>query len=622
MGWFLALIYGNGFEVQKLALVFPIIAIGALLCVRGQVFDFRVMAVLLVGVGYFLIRALRSEVPDIARRDVLLISSAFLSILVGSATMRFSICRSLFMGVLLLGFLMQSWASGIQLFDDMSWSFLRGERSLDKISGTFYSRNSLAGFLEMSVPLFLLFALERRKLSWLWAAPVVVGVVLCFLTEARGGFLAMLGAIGLICGVKFLNALKSQKSAGSSKVVKLALLSAFGVVTAVVLVVLFIRLQDSRGGVDVSIGNFQDRLAMAGIAFGIWEQNPFWGAGGDSFSYLFVKEFEGLPSWYGNALMAHNEYLQVLADYGLVGLLSLGLLVGFGAFFLARALWLNAATLSWPVLGALAVLVAELIRGIVDFNLHVLPNLILFSFVFGAGLALAAPRKVGPTFRRTGAVVTYSSVCVVVLLALFSVRAELRASPKFIRYQSEKFEMGFASEEALRELVIAAPEFKISRLLARSSMARSLQEPEDTELAQVAREDWARVVKLHPRDSEALSNYARMLDENQQFEEAEGFHLEAIRAAVRRELNYGVLYSFGNHLIRRGSQALDARKPEAALGYYLEAQEVLQLSYDMQYRRDLNRVLSAELAARIEFLEGARISPEPPQLRDWRSLID
>jgi O-antigen ligase len=88
---------------------------------------------------------------------------------------------------------------------------------------------------------------------------------------------------------------------------------------------------------------------------------------------------------------AHNDYLQVLVEFGIVGFLA-------GLVFLLRLLWkaIRAATYSYSVDGrylAIACVgsITILLHSLVDFNMYVPANSMLFAWV--AGLAAVHLRK-------------------------------------------------------------------------------------------------------------------------------------------------------------------------------------------------------------------------------------
>ncbi len=91
-----------------------------------------------------------------------------------------------------------------------------------------------------------------------------------------------------------------------------------------------------------------------------------------------------LPHWssteYSTLLYAHNDYLQVLADAGVVGALLAILLVGVVGVALARSIHITDPGLRGVALGAGVGCIGLLMHSVVDFNLQIPANAIAFLF--------------------------------------------------------------------------------------------------------------------------------------------------------------------------------------------------------------------------------------------------
>ncbi len=393
-GWMLVLIglavatcIGNGTELPRLAFVVPFIALGAPLCMIGSprtgLCYFSGLVIL--GAYYFLWRGFSSPVWDLARRDILLVSFGALSFVSSREALRYRMGRTLLFVMLFILFVGHLVVSCFQLLD-VEFSFLRGVRADQKgVSGFFYHRNYLAGFLEIAVPFLFAVTLVTKKKALRLSGSILLCLasLLCFVTNSRGGFVVMGIAMAIVFFVRrFQN--PTDKKLGTGKFLML-----IGSILSVVAVgwVLFSRIVENRGGIQASGSALEVRLKMAGVASEIWLNNPVFGAGAESYSYQFPKFFSGL-SWYGDAQMAHSDFLQVLSDYGLVGLVFVLLLISSLGVNLLRKVDVEDGALSWLRLSAGGVLIGESIRSAFDFNLHLAPNLILFAIVLGGGVSL------------------------------------------------------------------------------------------------------------------------------------------------------------------------------------------------------------------------------------------
>lgn len=125
------------------------------------------------------------------------------------------------------------------------------------------------------------------------------------------------------------------------------------------------------------------RLEIWHAALAQHAQSPLVGAGSRMFYDGSIQyRSEKLPAYAGEALFAHNEYLQMLADYGWIGLSLLGLVIllhlwnglTFLHWFTTHRFLQTGRVLSNNLalsLGALAALVAMLIHAFFEFQFHV-----------------------------------------------------------------------------------------------------------------------------------------------------------------------------------------------------------------------------------------------------------
>jgi hypothetical protein len=143
-------------------------------------------------------------------------------------------------------------------------------------------------------------------------------------------------------------------------------------------------------------GNIIDRknmrLELWRAAVLQWEMRPFLGTGGGTYRF-YGRQFRAVEVQ-NDPVDVHNDYLHLLAEYGIVGfagfLLFLAVHVrrgvkGFRHFAesakqsgmrpLSNRLALN--------IGALCALAAYLVHSALDFNLHIPANALLMAFVFG-----------------------------------------------------------------------------------------------------------------------------------------------------------------------------------------------------------------------------------------------
>ena len=649
LGWLVALVglvyaatIATGSELTRLALLIPFLAVGSILCVvfGPRRNDVWVLLGIALVAGYLLVRGGLSPVWDLARRDLFLILAGGLGYLAASSALQLKSGRALFLGVIVLLVIGNAWVAFYQWRVDEAYAFLRSDRVDTKgVSGFYYHRNYLAGFLEIACPILLAASLSKNlwlgRLSLL--VPLLLGLFVCFLSNSRSGF----GATVLACLVVFL----VQCFKGGARVERKA---QFGGLKLVAVVLFSLALMvggqhflsvilENRGGSEAAEDSVTGRLQMAGLAIDLWNENPLWGMGAESYSYLFPKYFSGLEDRVGNAQMAHSEYLQLLTDYGAVGLFAVVFLIGTMAFLILRGSEdVDGKVLEtevggwWLESAAVGVLVAEVLRAAIDFNLHIAPNLTLFAIVIAGGVSARG----GITSDKEGSgkggnLLSCLSRALAVALAIGGSGYGLRAGWNEVSLAREWVAIevmrakGQNDKNALRSFSQKAPSFRILREIARSSMTAALQ-PEDSREGDfgLAAADWHKVVERHPMDGESLANYARCLDQLGEFDVAERYHARALEAVGRRENKYGVVHGVGWHLVRRANRAAQERRPGEALYLYLEAEEAFLESENRRFSKaKYNRPAIRLVKSRIEFFEGARINPEPVEILDWRSQL-
>ncbi len=249
-----------------------------------------------------------------------------------------------------------------------------------RASGTYISPNHLAGWLEMLLPLALTYTLVGRgramtKIFLGYAALVMIGGIA--VTGSRGSWVACaLALLALFAVLLFQRAYRLP-----------AALLLLGLLGAGAWAVSQTRLFHSRdnqtivgGRVDLDV-----RLVLWETAWHMWRDHPWLGVGPGHYDHRYrtyrPSAVQLQPDY------AHNDYLNLLADWGLVGTAIVGLgLVALGVGIVK--IWkhvrrsenefgLSLSNKFAFVLGATTGLLALFIHALVDFNLQIPANAIL-----------------------------------------------------------------------------------------------------------------------------------------------------------------------------------------------------------------------------------------------------
>lgn len=239
--------------------------------------------------------------------------------------------------------------------------------------GSFVNRHNFAAFIEMSlaIPLGLIFtgAITKDKRLLYITAVALMGVSL-LLSGSRGGLIAFLAE------VTFLVLLTTGMKSRSSLLLKFALVALL--LIAVVGGAIFVgetsltRVAETTATNDVTTG----RSNIWRVTLGVIKANLPFGAGFGAFGVAYTPHDS--MSGLARVEQAHNDYLQVLADAGLIGLV-IGLFFLFCIFVLGRdAVSIRNSYRRGIAFGALAGIFAILVHSIFDFVLHTTAVSVLF----------------------------------------------------------------------------------------------------------------------------------------------------------------------------------------------------------------------------------------------------
>jgi O-antigen ligase len=251
-------------------------------------------------------------------------------------------------------------------------------------SGTYISRNHLGGFLEMLLPLGLAYTLTSRlklvpKVLLGYASFVILAGIA--VTVSRGAYTSTVLAMVLFFGLLFLH----RNYRLPSYIFLWILLFAGAYFLPQSLPVLR-RIKPLLSGKVVERVEEDTRFSLWRAADQVWQENVWWGVGPGHFDYRF-REFRPVaiqlrPAW------AHNEYLNTLAEWGIVGTALVASALVLLAWGVRRTLPVMGGT---PrdlgaergsnkfalVLGSSVGLAAMLVHSAVDFNMHIPANAML-----------------------------------------------------------------------------------------------------------------------------------------------------------------------------------------------------------------------------------------------------
>jgi O-antigen ligase len=238
--------------------------------------------------------------------------------------------------------------------------------------GPYVNVNHFAGFVELTAPVglaLLAFHGVRRDLIPMTALLTVVPIAALIMTGSRGGILSLLFEIGLLA-LPAWNLRARKARAGAFAIVLLAAGALIAWLGAGKAMEKFTQLHPER----VTLAR---RWSMLKGSARIFLAHPVAGTGLGTLVVVYPR----YETMYDGRLVdhAHNDYLEMLADTGI-----LGGLCGFAFLFLLfrgafRRLESEQSHFSLAFhAGALVACAGILLHSFVDFNLHIPANLTLF----------------------------------------------------------------------------------------------------------------------------------------------------------------------------------------------------------------------------------------------------
>jgi O-antigen ligase len=262
------------------------------------------------------------------------------------------------------------------------------------IYGPYVNHNHYAGLMEMLIPVPLVFAFSRfgsQRERWIAASAAAFMAATIFLSGSRGGMIAFMVEMAIFLALAFRERQKQNTALllGAFLLVAIAMIAWTGGHEVKARIATFASNQHSDLATDIRLQIDRDILRMS-----MHRSLLGWGQG------TFADVYPQFRSFYTDSLVnaAHNDFLQVLAETGIVGF---GIMLWFLVITLRNALrksakWssnLNGAVAVAALLGISGILVHSL----VDFNMQIPANAALFYSL----CVVAAMEPRFKTHRRT-----------------------------------------------------------------------------------------------------------------------------------------------------------------------------------------------------------------------------
>jgi len=596
-----AAVYANTLFVPKQALVLVLMAAATGFAYLGRVVDGddtgRTPIVLfLLVMAYFLLRSLLSPIRDLANEDMVLISIAAMSFFVfaglpgGSKWLLWSI---------VLVTAVQVGVATMQKFGIVP------SHSTGRVCGLFGHYNyfaNLAGVGLLASLVLMVWSRCHLAFKVLLGGLVCVCLLTIFWSQSRGTVTALAISGMVLWALSYWAVPELAASRRNYYRIALILAAVIGVMAGGYAVVqLFNARGEGASGMDVF---FASTLRIYFVPMGIeqFQDAPLFGTGSRTFSFLCFQYWNpNIAADRPNPEFIHNEHVQMLAEYGMMGYLFT---VGFLTYSIIRGVMLvrhhvqNAdgprERLYLPMLGV-CILVFCTVHAVVDFTLHLAPNLILAvsGAVFIHGNAVRSLRKT--TGRVPSAIITALIAIIVIPLTLNAFAfgsQELRAgkSLKGVGISREtgtwlpSHEEAEAMIPALTNAVEASPTF---RRLNRLGVCYRIAASQEKDVAHVmdklkmAELNFQRSVESNPLNPVAELNLAITLGDLSKWDEADVVFQRVMPIArVREPWLFGQL-SWANMYSSRALADWKEGRLDESEKHFLHAIELAEMSEEV-----------------------------------------
>jgi len=261
--------------------------------------------------------------------------------------------------------------------------------------GPYVNRNHFAGFAELVIPVALVPLVLGKVRPERWFAVILLALLplgALFLSASRGGIISFAAELGVLALLLIL------RRAGGKHVLAgaVVLLVAFMLVSWLGVRQILERFS-SMQTLEATSGK---RASMRLDTWHIFREHPWTGTGLGTLQTVFPA-YETL---YDAKVVnhSHNDYLEALAETGIVGAACCAWFLGALFFRSLRRLLLQDKSFSAALhLSGLVACTGFLVHSLVDFNLHIPGNALLFFLLANLATAdISSPAPPAPARHR------------------------------------------------------------------------------------------------------------------------------------------------------------------------------------------------------------------------------
>jgi O-antigen ligase/tetratricopeptide (TPR) repeat protein len=526
--------------------------------------------------AYLLVCASETTISYFAREDATLVLIAFLTYCLFLSLFSAIEWRRRLVQALALLVIVNLVFAALQAFVNPTLWLIPGyERTFsDRVGGLFNHPDHFAAFIAMLVPVWLGMSMYGRKggmVRYVWMSLAAVSAFVVLATGSAVGILALsvgLGIGGLLSLLILFRKIKPH--------VRRSLLLGTATVFVVLSTVGLFYSASIGGRIDYALLTKGDGASLPLI----WkaglkqvEVSPMLGTGSRT-SQVYTRLFRDDSLHGAEPEFIHNEYLQMLADYGIIGLLLLSVVLlchgrsglkfvkAYAAFGTSPGALLPKSDHLALVIGALSALGALGVVCLFDFEMH-LPVFVVTASVLIAVLAVPDPMATAIKPAQESATIPGGSLMLVnraavfgagIAMLLFGIvfsRSEYHYEMARLSFDSDR--SGFQHMRHLQEARTIDPKNPyILTLSAHAQVAGITPEmpaPARTQALEKADLYFTKARDLYPEDIFAAIGHAAVLDELGHSDDA----IEILREARAMAPVYGnLMLAEAEHYLRIG----------------------------------------------------------------------
>ena len=279
--------------------------------------------------------------------------------------------------------------------DQILWTQRYTDAYEGRLRSTYICPNHFAHLIQMMIPFCIAYLSMSRSylsLKLLSLYSVIIFVPTLFLTESRAGWLGTIISIVIFTCLFAFN--KSKKLFYTTLIVTPIIAISILILgwnfsetfqRRMLPVVEFIQGQ-IEGGVGSESRDFRPQTWSDTIV--MIKDKPILGFGPGNYNFTFPKYRETFKDQRIVTGHPHNEYLELISDYGLIGF-SLFSTAWLSSLYILFKHSIQSRDKRHKIFGfsAISMIIGTMVHSFFDFQMHIFPNAMVFSFLLAISLA-------------------------------------------------------------------------------------------------------------------------------------------------------------------------------------------------------------------------------------------